>query len=1150
MNRQATFAALADPLILTEIELYNWGGFSGRHKAQIDAEGTAIVGATGSGKTTLVDALMTLLCANPRYNLASTGGHESDRDLGSYVRGVSGPGDGGSEQNHIARKGRTVTGIAARFENAEHSVRIGALLWFDGSGASAADMKKLWLYADDAEQTLDHWLEVHHEGGMRALRLMDKQQTGIWTYPSKKAFLARLRDRFDVGENAFTLLNRAAGLKQLNSIDEIFRELVLDDQSAFDRALEVANSFDDLSDIREELEIAREQQRKLLPVAKNWKALEKVMEDLEYKEMLRKVLPVWYAEQAALLWKATAERTTEELNTAQRIAGDTEASRDQQRGVSDAHREAYLDAGGTSIEQLQLRISDQQSVRESRQQDADHYRKLTTALSLSATLDATSLENNQRVAGERIAALESTINEADRKTLDIRSAEREAQTRRDELVTELAEVRKRPDSNLPPAFQQFRSALAGMLSVDETALPFVAELVQVRQEEQRWRGAIERAIGSHRLRILVPPAHIDAALRWVNSRDNRLHVRLFEAKEPVKNAVFFDDGFTRKLEFRNHPARESLKSLLAGIDRHCVDTTDKLRHTAHAMTAEGLMSGRSQQFEKQDQKRLSADWMTGFDNRDRLAWLEHAVEEAESELAEKAKEADKARTALQVLQQEKLMLERLVEIRFERIDVVGIDKVLDDLARQLAALIDPESDTAKLKRQWDQAVEELDKLEAALKNAEREVMRLEQRLEQAQRELDSARIRVAEGLIDEQRSQAETHFTAITEANLADIANIEREQRDALQESIDKLVQSRTDVLTQLSQRMSDAKSVDRGALSDVGRELDDVPAYLERLRVLEDEALPEKRRRFLQYLNQSSDEGVTQLLRHIDNEVSMIEERIEDLNGTLKRVDFQRERYLRLISSKVVHESLRTLQRAQKDLNAARFKDDEGESQYRALRHLVSLLRDACERRRTVGARALLDPRYRLEFAVSVISREDDSLIETRTSSQGGSGGEKEIIASYVLTASLSYALCPAGASLPLFGTIVLDEAFSRSSQVVAGRIIAALREFGLHAVFVTPNKEMRLLRNHTRSAIIVHRRGSASTLVTMSWQALEEERMRTGRMTAGDATKPSGEALQETLAVEADGVNTVSGEAPQKTSAVGADHHPDIVEEYYNDR
>ncbi len=1092
MNRQATFAALADPLILTEIELYNWGGFNGRHRADIDPDGTAIVGATGSGKTTLIDALMTLLCANPRYNLASTGGHESDRDLGSYVRGVSGPGDGGSEQNHIARKGRTVTGITARFKNAEHSLRIGAVLWFDGSGASAADMKKLWLYADDPEQNLDRWLEAHHDGGMRALRQMDKQQTGIWTYPSKKAFLARLRDRFDVSENAFTLLNRAAGLKQLNSIDEIFRELVLDDQSAFDRALEVANSFDDLTGIREELEIARDQQRKLIPVAKSWKEHEKLSANLESQYNLRKLLPIWFAEQATILWKAKIKFTGETLETAQRNASVLDADYNRQRNVSDAHREAYLGAGGTNIEQLEHRIRDNKVQSKSRQQDADQYQKLTTKLSLANTLDAESLDKNQQVAGERIAVLEPSIEQADRKTLDIRSAERESENKRHELAIELEEVRKRPDSNLPPAFHQFRSALADKLSLNEAELPFVAELVQVKEVEQHWRGAIERALGSHRLRILVPPEHIDAALGWINSRDNRLHVRLFDARESGNTAVFFDDGFTRKLEFRVHPMREALKSLLAGIDRHCVDSPQRLRQTPHAMTAEGLMSGQSRQFEKQDQKRLSADWMTGFDNRDRLAWLEQAMADASAELTTKAREASEARIALQSLQQEKQLLERLVEIRFERIDVISIEKLLEDLDQQLAALIDPESDTAKLKRQLDQGLAELDHLEKEVKTAGKKIMRLEDQLEQAEKALQSAKTRLIEVLDDEQRALAKSQFSHVTAELLDDIVDIERKHSDQLATLIDELVTKRTDVLTQLSQRMSDAKSVDRGALSDVGRELDDMPAYLERLRVLEEEALPEKRRRFLQYLNQSSDEGVTQLLSRIDNEVSMIEERIEDLNGTLKRVDFQRERYLKLVSNKVVHESLRTLQRAQKDLNAARFKEDDGESQYRALRHLVALLRDACERRRTVGARALLDPRYRLEFAVSVISRDDDSLIETRTSSQGGSGGEKEIIASYVLTASLSYALCPAGASLPLFGTIVLDEAFSRSSQVVAGRIIAALKEFGLHAVFVTPNKEMRLLRNHTRSAIIVHRRAQASTLVSMSWQALEKERMQ----------------------------------------------------------
>lgn len=99
--------------VLTHLDVYDWGAFGGRHSAQIDLAGTAIIGPTGSGKTTLVDALMTLLVASPRYNLASTGGHESDRDLVSYIRGVSGAGNDSDANEHIARTGPVVTAIAA-----------------------------------------------------------------------------------------------------------------------------------------------------------------------------------------------------------------------------------------------------------------------------------------------------------------------------------------------------------------------------------------------------------------------------------------------------------------------------------------------------------------------------------------------------------------------------------------------------------------------------------------------------------------------------------------------------------------------------------------------------------------------------------------------------------------------------------------------------------------------------------------------------------------------------------------------------------------------------------------------------------------------------------------------------------------------------
>ena len=118
--------------VLTELEVYNWGAFAGRHVARFELEGTAIIGPTGSGKTTLVDALMTLLTANPRYNLASTGGHQSDRELVSYVRGVTGAGNKSGDNDHISRPGTTVTGISARFSNGTEDVTVGALLHLEG----------------------------------------------------------------------------------------------------------------------------------------------------------------------------------------------------------------------------------------------------------------------------------------------------------------------------------------------------------------------------------------------------------------------------------------------------------------------------------------------------------------------------------------------------------------------------------------------------------------------------------------------------------------------------------------------------------------------------------------------------------------------------------------------------------------------------------------------------------------------------------------------------------------------------------------------------------------------------------------------------------------------------------------------------------
>lgn len=1129
--------------LLQRLDLYNWGAFGGRHHAAIDPRGSAIIGPTGSGKTTVVDALMTLLTERPRYNLASTGGHESDRSLMSYIRGVSGAGND-ADNRHVARPDKTVTALSACFisqtdeAKSLKQLQIAAIFWIDSSSSAAADRKDIWLIsqsdsnsndhndnpngdspvtpeslAERAGEQLNHWLSLHHEGGARALKQHARQTANLSVSDTKKAFLGQVRRFFEVGENAFNLLNRAAGLKQLNSIDEIFRELVLENHAAFNRAATVVKEFEDLTHIRGELETAKQQLATLQPIDEQSQKHRKLSKKINDRQHILTLLPTWFAQTAVRLWAEQRTDCQRETTANAKALADLQARLETHKERADTLYDRYRQSGGNAIEQLAARIQDKQQQLQRLQRSVADYRQMTTALGLdieSSTVSAEQLDSHRHWAIEQLSRQQSII-EAQETTLHNHGADRQqARQTLDTLNKELKHIQSRPDSNIPFKFDCFRRQLAEHLQLSADELPFVAELIAVKDSESAWRGAIERAIGSHRLRLLVPPAHLRTALRYVNDGDQQLHVRLLEAQSPERPPSFFADGFARKLQFKTHPLREAVKVLLADHDRHCVDSPDALTTTPHAMTVKGLMSNKRGYFDKQDQKPLSADWMTGFDNRDRIQQLQQSLNQQQVLYDDADSAYQLALKQLHNEQQTVKLLENLRDRRFDEIDLPGAQQQLDELQAQYDMLVAPDSDMAKAKADYDAEQKIVQKLDEQTREADVLYRQSKAQLKQAEKQHQTAKTRVGKGLSDRDAELAEAALSPQlakhrqADGNQTDSKQVllDEQQHDRLHERLDRvendvqqnLNQQLNTWLTQqhnqetaLVRAMEKAQRADTGALAEVGTDLTDIEDYLFRLKVLREEDLPAKQKRFLDYLNTASDQGVTQLLSRIEHEVSAIEERINELNATLKAVDFQPQRYLQLNPQRIKHQSLRDLQNAQRNIRSAALNDDDGESHYVALKRLINLLQTATEQKRTQAAKALLDPRYRLQFSISVIDRNNDAVIETRTGSQGGSGGEKEIIASYILTASLSYALSPRAGDAPLFGTIVLDEAFSKSSQAVAGRIIDALRQFGLHPLFVTPNKEMRLLRDHTRSAILVYAKSGQATLTTLSWEALK---------------------------------------------------------------
>ncbi|MBQ0132740.1 MAG: hypothetical protein KBT18_11370, partial [Comamonas sp.] len=250
----------------------------------------------------------------------------------------------------------------------------------------------------------------------------------------------------------------------------------------------------------------------------------------------------------------------------------------------------YLQAGGADIATLQENIQLARKELARQQHQLAEYLKLARNLQLDTSAGAQSLLPHQAAASAALHRLEMQQQQLQADAETAITEERNAHKQWQTLEAEHEAVRLRPGSNLPLEFQRFRAELASHLALEDTDLPFVAELVEVQKNQQLWRGAIERAMGSHRLRILVPPKAMREALNWVNQRHNRLHVRLLEVRANTGTATFLSDGFAHKLNLKpSAPATHvhALRQLLANLDRPCVDDVATLHTTPHAMTAQG-----------------------------------------------------------------------------------------------------------------------------------------------------------------------------------------------------------------------------------------------------------------------------------------------------------------------------------------------------------------------------------------------------------------------------------------------------------------------------------------------------------------------------------------------------------------------------------
>ncbi len=102
-----------------------------------------------------------------------------------------------------------------------------------------------------------------------------------------------------------------------------------------------------------------------------------------------------------------------------------------------------------------------------------------------------------------------------------------------------------------------------------------------------------------------------------------------------------------------------------------------------------MISGRRGKFEKQDQRRLDQDWMTGFDNKDQLEMLAQQWKIARQEVDAIRKIATINEQSMKQSEELLKVLDSLLALDFSTIDLPSAEADWKRSEDRLQALLDP-----------------------------------------------------------------------------------------------------------------------------------------------------------------------------------------------------------------------------------------------------------------------------------------------------------------------------------------------------------------------------------------------------------------------------------------------------------------------------
>lgn len=681
---------------LHSLELLNWGTFDGQvWRLELGGRNGLLTGDIGSGKSTIVDAVTTLLMPAHRiaYNKAA-GAETRERSLRSYVLGFY-----KSERSENTGTSRPVGLRTAgsysvllgvfRNDGFDDDVTVAQVFWMK-DGASGQP-ERFFVTADSALRIAEHFTDFGD--GMPALR-KQLRKSGVTVHDHFPEYSRDFRRRLGIAsEQAMELFHQTVSMKSVGNLNDFVRTHMLEPFDSQSWITKLIAHFDDLTKAHDAVTRARNQLADLEPLLADCAAHDDLLTNVTFVRAQRDALRFFIARHRSDLSDVALQEFA--LRRGE-VAGqldtvDTDLARLRTRAQElEIERAGH---GGNEIAHIESQLATAHRERDTAKKASDRYSALLAMAQLDPVHDADQFAKRQSEAVE--AAAESDRLRADLQNRFVEIAV-EMKGLNDEstiVKNEIQSLRLRPNK-IPTPNLTMRERICAALKLDVEATPFVGELVQVHPDAGEWEGAAERLLRGFGLSLLVPHDLYQSVSQYIN--DNHLSGRIVYYRVPQTVALhgaagdLDPDALVHKLQIKDGPFYDWVDKELAKRAKHrCVNTMSEFQRSDFALTRTGQIHAPGGRHEKDDRHRIDdkRNYILGWSNEDKIDALLRDGQRVQTRITTLNKARDQLSTRQSGIDSRHSALDKIGEFgSYQDIDWHALVNHIEDLVARKRSL--------------------------------------------------------------------------------------------------------------------------------------------------------------------------------------------------------------------------------------------------------------------------------------------------------------------------------------------------------------------------------------------------------------------------------------------------------------------------------